>query len=864
MISSILGSFIVTCARRAWIVLLVFLLLGSGAVWVTMTHLGVTTDTSKMLSDKLAWKQRSDRLSKLFPQKDDLLVAVIEAKLPEEGRAAARELAARLSADHTHFNYVRLPDDNPYLNRNGLMFLDPKPLEKVLDDTVAAQPFLGALAADPSSRGLFDALGLIAEGVKRGQANLKGFQSALDGFAGNLEAAADGRPQLLSWQQLLAGGLSDLSGRYQFVITQPKLDYGSLQPGGEPSKAMRDAANALEFVKSGDAHVYITGEVQIDDEEFATVAQGMVAGLLGSLALVTLWLMLAVRTWRIIAPIVITLVMGLLLTTGFAAIAVGTLNLISVAFAILFVGIAVDFAIQFCVRFRGQHPTARGEAGIEEALLFTGRETGHQILVASLATAAGFLAFTPTAFEGVAQLGLIAGVGMIVAFVCTVALLPALLRIFQPRVDLPLTGYQQLRPLDQAIRRWRGPILGLFGALAALGLFLAPHLSFDGDPLHTKDPHSEGMRTLHLLMSNPMSSPYSAEYLAPNLDAAKTMAEKFSTLPEVHDAMWLGSYVPDDQDTKLALIADAAQILLPTIVVPNPKPTPDAAAIRASAQATAASLSEVTGNLDAKDSLRRIQTALAKLAQANDDLLLRTNAALVRFLPTQLQTLQDVLSATPVTIKDVPAEITRDYLLPDGRALVEVHPKGVMSNTGALHKFVTAVQQVEPEAAGSAIDIVESARTIVHSFIVAAVSAFVMIAVILFGALRRVLDTALVLAALAMSALMTLILIVCVPETLNFANIIALPLLLGVGVSFNIYFVMNWRSGVKAPLSSPTARAVVFSAFTTATAFGSLALSHHPGTASMGRLLLLSLACTLAATLFFIPALLPKRPIDDH
>ncbi|NHN91647.1 MMPL family transporter [Acetobacter sicerae] len=864
MISLFIGRLIVLCAKRASLVVALFMLLAATSVWVSYNHLGVTTDTDKMLSDKLAWKKRSDMMGKLFPQKDNLLVAVIEADLPEEGRATARALADRLSGDHDHFNYIRLPDDNAYLNRNGLMFLDQKALAKVLDDTVAAQPFLGALAADPSARGLFDSLGLIAEGVKRGQANMAGFQAPLNGFANSLEAAANGHPEFLSWQQLLAGNLTDLAGRYQFVMTQPKLDYGSFQPGGAASDAIRAAAKDLEFVKTGHAHVYLTGDVQISDEEFATVADGMVAGLLGSLALVILWLTLAVHTWRVIVPIVITLITGLLLTTGFAAVAVGTLNLISVAFAILFVGIAVDFAIQFSVRLRGQQPTQTGEAGLEEALFKTGEETGHQILVAALATAAGFLAFTPTAFLGVAELGLIAGIGMLVAFVCTILLLPALLRLFRPSIDHARTGYVFMKPVDRMIRHWRKPLLAIFAVVAVAGIVLIPSLKFDGDPLHTKDPKSEGMRTLHLLMSNPVSSPYSAEYLAPNLDAAKAMADKAGKLPGVHDAMWLGSYVPEDQDTKLALIQDAAQILIPGLAVQNTQAAPDAAAVKASAASAATALSGILDDLAPTDPLRRIQAALAKLATAPDELAMQTNDALVRFLPMQLDTLKDVLSAQPVTLKDVPDVIKRDYLLPDGRALVEIHPSGLMSKPGALHTFVKTVRPLSPEMAGSAVDIVESAKTIVGAFKTAAISAIIMIAIILLFALRKVLDMGLVLAPLLLSALMTVILIRVVPETLNFANIIALPLLLGVGVSFNIYFVMNWRAGVQYPLASPTARAVLFSALTTGTAFGSLALSHHPGTASMGRLLLLSLGCTLLATLVFIPALLPKRSIDQE
>lgn len=865
MLSAFIGRFIMLCARHAYAVVAVFFILSAGAVFAGVNYLGVTTDTSKMLSPRLEWKQRSDEMARLFPQKENLLVAVIEADLPEEGRETARLLAERLAADHKNFNFAERPDADPYLVRNGLMFLDAKPLGQLLDDTIAAQPFLGALAQDPSARGLFGALSLIAEGVKQGQADLTGFQPALKGFADNLEQALAGKPQPLSWERLLGGQLTDLAGRYQFVITKPKLDYGSFQPGGDAANAMRRAADSIDYVRTGHAKVHMTGQVQLDDEEFATVAEGMVAGLLGSLALVTIWLMLAVRSWRVVLPIVVTLVVGLLLTTGFAAVAVGTLNLISVAFAILFVGIAVDFAIQFSVRFRAQHQDSQNEQGILAALAETGEETGHQILVAALATSAGFLAFTPTAFLGVAQLGLIAGIGMMVAFVCTTTLLPALLRIFHPPLDCPSMGYAFMQPVDVKIRQMRKPLLIVFGLVALAGIVLVPRLNFDGDPLHTKNPNSEGMKALHLLMTNPQSSPYGAELLVPSLDDAKREAERLAKVPGVHDAMWLGSFVPENQPEKLALIQDAANILLPTLIVPTPKPEPDAQALRDAAQSTATALGGVMDKLSVTDPLRRIQAALAKMASAPDNIVVDANHALVRFLPAELDQLRTMLQATPVTLKDVPQSIARNYLLPDGRALVEVHPNGVMSNSNALRSFVTSLQKIEPKMAGSAVDIVESARSIVKAFEQAAVAAIGMIALILFLALRRRLtDMMLVLAPLMLSALMTVILIVLLPETLNFANIIALPLLLGVGVSFNIYFVMNWRDGVKHPLASPTARAVLFSALTTGTAFGSLALSHHPGTASMGRLLLLSLGCTLLATLVFVPALLPKRDIDEN
>jgi uncharacterized protein len=236
--------------------------------------------------------------------------------------------------------------------------------------------------------------------------------------------------------------------------------------------------------------------------------------------------------------------------------------------------------------------------------------------------------------------------------------------------------------------------------------------------------------------------------------------------------------------------------------------------------------------------------------------LMGMNAALTRFLPSQLDQLRLSLSAEPVTLATIPGDFARDWVLPDGKARVQVNPKPDYHSPAGLRHFVAEVKTVAPDAGGSAVTIQATSDTITGAFESAAGYAVIAIAVILGALLRRVLDVVLVLTPLLLSALLTLLVAVWLPLPLNFANIIALPLLLGVGVSFNIYFVMNWRAGSGHPLGSATARAVLFSALTTGTAFGSLWLSAHPGTASMGELLLISLACTLLATLVFIPALL--------
>jgi hopanoid biosynthesis associated RND transporter like protein HpnN len=852
-VQRVLISLVDASRRHAWAVVVggVLLALLSG-VYATR-HLGVNTDTDAMFSASLPWRQRAIAMDRAFPQFQGLLVAVIDAKVPEAAEETARRLAEALAPDHTLFEMVTRPGSSPYLQKEGLLFLSVKDLTDLLNRVIDAQPFLGTLTADSTARGLFSALGLLGEGVTHADANLSSYHDALEAFHSSMAAALAGHGQPLSWQEMLTGDLGNLAGKYQFVLLKPKLDFRSLQPGGAATAAIRAAAAQLAFVQSGEAHVRITGPVALADTQFASVASGTVTGLFGSVALITLWLILAVRSWRLIVPILATLGLGLMLTLLFAAVAVGTLNLVSVGFGVLFVGIAVDFALQFAVRFReAKHNTGEQAA----ALRLTVTRAGGAILVAALATAAGFLAFVPTAFRGVAELGMIAGFGMLIAFFCTMTFLPAAITLCRPRDEQKEVGFRWGRRADAYLIRKRRPVLTAFGALTVLAVALGPGLTFDSDPLDTQNQKTEAMRTLRDLMNQPFSNPYSIDILTENVEAAGAMAAKVRGLPSVDRVLSIESLVPKDQDAKLPLIADANDLLAPTLTPPLevPSATPDQ--IRAAANDALEKIDPALRLLKPDDPLAAIAGDLRAVARAPDDAVRAVDVALTRFLPEELQKLRTALSAGPATLASVPPEVARDWVLPDGRARVQVLPVADARNSEGLHRFVTEVTRVAPDASGTAVTVVSTSDTIVGAFKSAALAALAAIAVILGVALGRVLDASLVLAPLLLSAALTVLVMVLAPLPLNYANIIALPLLLGVGVSFNIYFVMNWRAGRPRMLGSATARAVAFSALTTGTAFGSLALSAHPGTASMGKLLLVSLGCTLLATLVFVPALL--------
>ncbi len=853
MLNRLLAGLVDTSRRHALLVLLAGFLLAVVSCVVAATRLGVSTDTDQMFSASLPWRRNAIEMNKDFPQFHDLLVAVIDANEPEEADATADALVEALKPDQAHFRSVRRPDSSPYFDKNGLLFLDLPQLTAIMDRTIDAQPFLGQLVADPTARGLFSALALLGVGVTQAGTDLTPYDDAIQAFHQVLADAVAGKPRPLSWQKFLGAGLSDLAGKYRFVLIQPRQNFGALEPGGEATAVVRHAISELEFVKSGDAHVRITGQVALADEEFATVAQGAVEGLIGSVVLITLWLYLAVRTWRLIVPILLTLGLGLLLTVLFAALAVGTLNLVSVGFGVMFVGIAVDFAIQFAVRFREyRHATGDPVQGMRD----TAARAGIQILCAALATAAGFLAFVPTAFSGVAELGLIAGGGMLIAFLCTLTFLPAAISVFSPRDAAAEVGFVWARPLDdwiEANHRW---LLAVFIALVGLALAVAPRMTFDSNPLHTKNPNTEAMRTLRDLINNPLTDPYTIDIVAPDVAAADALADKLRQLPTVSEVRDIDSFVPKDQAKKLAVIADARTILAPTLAAAPPVAPITADQVRMAARVAVGQIDPALAKLPKDHPLAAVDGDLRKLSDASDAVALAANEALTRFLPLQLDRLRESMNATKVTRADIPPDIARDWVLPDGRARLQVLPKPDLQGLGGLAGFTKEVTQLAPDAGGPAVTIAATSATIVDAFRTAAVSALLAILVILSLVLRRALDVILVAAPLLLSALLTLYFAVLLGLALNFANIIALPLLLGVGVSFNVYFIMNWRAGRTHPLGSATARAVLFSALTTGTAFGSLALSAHPGTASMGELLLISLGCTLISSLIFVPSLL--------
>jgi uncharacterized protein len=845
-------------SRHAWLVMLGFLLAAIASASYFARHVVITTDNNQLMSSSLPWRQQELMIDLAFPQRVDRILVVIDAATPEAADNAADAMVNELSPRSDLIRTISRFDGGEFFERNGILFRSLDEVRRDTSDLISAQPFLGTLAADPTLRGVFRALSQSLEGVRRGKAKLDDLSPALAAIADALQALANGKTAAFSWRTLVTGRAAEPSELRHFVNIQPVLHFGDLQPAGKATAVIREAASRLGLTPDNGVKVRLTGSLVLSDEEFASIADGAALNSVVTLLLVGFVLWLALKKARIISAVLVNLMVGLVLTAAAGLWMVGALNPISVAFGVLFVGLGVDFGIQFSVRYRSER---HARSDLDQALLATGRGIAEPLLLATASIAAAFYSFLPTAYVGLSELGLIAGTGIIIAFATTVTLLPALLTVLKPSGEHKPIGYAALAPLDRFLEKQRNWIVGLTLAATILGLPLLAHLRFDFNPLNLRAQDSESVSTLLELMNDPDTTPHTIDVLKSNLAEALAIAERLRQLPEVGRVLTLQSFVPENQDAKLALIDDASfffqNTLDPDQIDPEPTPAETTAAIKK----LVPELSDAARELDSPSAVqaRRLASLVAALVEAPPAALDEAQRVLIVPLKTTLRQVRHLFAAERVSIDTLPPALKQLWVSANGRALMEVSPKGDANDNATLSRFVTAVRSVEPDAAGTPIFMIEAATTMVKAFVQAGILSVVAIALILFVALRRPIDVALTLVPLLVAIVVTLEICVLVGLKLNFANIIALPLLLGVGVAFKIYYIIAWRSGETNFLQSSLTRAIFFSACTTAIAFGSLWLSHHPGTSSMGKLMALSLLTTLVAAVIFQPALMATQ-----
>ncbi|MFQ5956082.1 MAG: MMPL family transporter, partial [Kiloniellales bacterium] len=569
---------------------------------------------------------------------------------PDLNQDAAAAIAARLKTQPDLYKSVYHRGGDRFFQENGLLFRDVDDLVDLMDELASAQPLLATLAQDPSLRGLASVLIDILEGVVDGTTEVKDANLVFDSIGETVEARLEGRHHYLSWTKLMQGGDVNREQRRQLVIVQPRLDHSKLQPGGPAMDFVRDTAAALGFDEAHGVRVRLTGSVALSHQEIASVVEGAgLAGLL-SLLLVATLLVVGLRSVTLVLATLLALVYGLIWTAAFATAAIGHLNLMSVAFAVLFVGLGVDFGIHFTLRYREEI-----ERGVDptQALRLAAGGVGDALSLCALMAAVGFYSFIPTAYVGVSELGLISGTGMFVALFSSLTVSPAVLAVLplKPRGDAaqgrPPGG--RVLAIEHALERNARVIVLTALISGAAGLMFAVQARFDFNPLSLKDPTTESVQTLLDLFAESDAPPYAIAVLTGDPDAAAALADRLERLSEVDRTVSLRDFVPDRQDEKLEIIEEAGLFLLPVLAIADPAPAPDAEARRQSLERLRRALGVFAATPVAADypATARLAGALAAFEQrfaadgaalaALEERLLATLEKRLKILETALQ-----------------------------------------------------------------------------------------------------------------------------------------------------------------------------------------------------------------------------------
>jgi uncharacterized protein len=436
MLTSAIERTVLFCTRYARLVMLAALIVATVSGVYATRHFAITTDVTRLIAaTNSAWFKNQLAYQAEFPTQAEFpahkVLVVVDAATPEQADQAADKLTQSIAARSSVIQSAAQLGGGPFFERNALLFLQEQEVAAVTSGLSRSAPLLRVLASDPSLRGIARVLSFVASGVQNKQIQLTDLARPLTLGADTLSDVLAGRPASFSWRVLVQGQTASPEQLRRFITVDPRLDFSALEPGRAATDAIRQSAAELKLASDFGARVRLTGQVAINDEEFGTLSESAPVTVAETSITVLIILFLALRSWRIIAPVVFALIVGFCATAAIGLLVVGKLNLISIAFAVLFIGLGVDFGLQFSVRYRSERHNIND---LRVALGDAARKAGVPLALAAAATTCAFFSFLPTAFRGLSELGEIAGLGMLIAF-------SRPLPFFQPRY-----GFRSLPP----------------------------------------------------------------------------------------------------------------------------------------------------------------------------------------------------------------------------------------------------------------------------------------------------------------------------------------------------------------------------------------------------------------------------------
>jgi len=809
-------------------------------------------DTSKLINQDTEWRSVHDEFIKAFPQYDQNTSVVLTGPRPNALIAVTEALTREISDRNDIYSSVFAPGANQFIQDNALLFVDIEALNDTISSLADAQPFLSAIAEHNSLRGI---LNLLIDAFESDEELPTGVDQIANAFNLAVANVTSDDSRSISWRDELLQ-VSEEKNYYQIISLKGKQEFGKELPNGLIIGELKRIISDFEHPLNQDVTIRVTGQVPLEHSEIVSAWESV--NLAGSVAMLMLIAVLlwGLRSIRVIAATYLSMLCGLIWTAAWAMLSIGHYNTISIMFLVMFIGLGVDFAIHLCLKYQ----ESLLESEKKEALVEAGEKLGTALILCGITSAIGFLAFVPTEYIGLRELGIISGGGMLIAVVVSLTLIPAFFAV--TKEPLTITELPLVDQLTSLVTR--NAKTTSIATIIAAGAFaiVASKATFDYSTLSLKDPNSEAMITLQELHDEDIVTDYVLNYIADDLNQGQQVRLDLESLDEVSEVITPYDYLPDDLDEKLFLLEDG-NFLLDSVfsATQREEELSDAELIELLQKLYSAietELSDPTLDNQITHSLAQLSQPVNLLLKTNTETRQKFTSLIVPPLKSEIEWLRRILSAQAFSINDLPAPLLGRLIAQDGRSVVSITPVEDMAQVESIRRFTERVRSVVPEVTGRPVLDLGIGEIVVNAFMKALAIAIVSIFFTLLLTLRSLVDTVLVFIPLTLTALVVLSVSVMADMPLNMANVVVIPLIFGLGVGNGIHIVKRYHqlNNVQELVHSSTPKAVFLSNLTSFSTFSALSLSSHQGIYSIGILLTIGLFTLMLLTLISLPALL--------
>jgi hopanoid biosynthesis associated RND transporter like protein HpnN len=819
----ILDSFL----KNPYKVVISFLFITFLAIFSTFQNLSINTSTDSLIDDRLKFKKNQKKLKKNFEVLNNNILIRIKGNNSKKIENIFLDIEKKLN-QREEFDFFYSPNFDKFFKSNFFSLLSEKQKIDFVDQLYQFQPFISELNNNKKLEGFNNFIDLILKGQNTNEIK------SLDIVFKNFILALNTRTEV-DWKKILRKDLDEIF--ILLSVNDNYLDLNGFSLTYDFLKSLREKYN------SQNVNIQFTGGLIIDHEEIKSVSSGAALSGLLSIILVSIILYASLKKIKLIFCLVVSILIGLFITTGITSVTIGSLNLISVAFAVLFIGLSVDFGIQVFLRILENQRENIGLENFKSELSSVSRT----ITIASIPSIVGFLSFVPTKYTGLSELGIISAIGLFVGLLVNILFLPAIYSLIKKSDSVIIE-----RKKNKLWQRFSNLILSnknyLLFTLLIISIYnftFIKSISFDSDAMKLKDQKLQSvLLAKELIEKNPTS-----DYIISIVENKEIDSSKLKDLlnnSNIQEIRSLGTLFTEYKSENL----DYLKFLITTGVSKEFYSSPK--------------------------EFDRFQNLLIKIKNLKIDNISNISEELINKLSQidankkEIKNIEKLffikfndLNNIILTIgnkkyknyDEIPDYYKNRFESLDGFYRYEVIPSKDVTRKENLEEFVDSVQRFYPDATGMPVVQLEAGKIVKNSFIYAFIFSFIITFFYLLIIFKNLYKVLLCILSLLIALILLIFLMIVFKIDLNFANMISLPLLFSLGISYPIYFVtrLSEKGNVTSVFASNTPLAIFTSSLTTICSFGTLFFSSHQGTSSMGLLLFISLLTTLVSSLIFLP-----------